>query len=125
MPDFRHSEKTSNPTFGRDPPPSYDQAVGPGLHLIHPADGIRQGRHLAHALHDAGNALRRQGEAVQHGRAHPRLLGGGYVFGVGGQPCLLMVRQDPGDGLQRGVLFRCSGSGEHVGGGLGGSALLL
>ena len=108
-----------------DPPPSDDETVGPGLHLVHPADGVRQGRYLPHAFHDTGDALRRQGQSVQHGRTDPGLFRGGHVLGVGLQPLGLVLGQGVRNSGQSCVFSGCTGGGEHIGGLLGRLALLL
>ena len=107
------------------PPPADDKAVGPGFHLVHSADGIRKGSHLPHAVHDACHPFRRQGQPVQHGGAHPRLLRGGHVFCVGGEPLCLPLCQNVRNGIQRRVFPGRPGGGQNVGGGLCRLSLLL
>src|SRR5690606_29046028 len=53
-------------------------------HALNLADRVRQGRHLAQAFDHAVDYLRRQRQAVDHGRLQTAGAGGGQIQFVGG-----------------------------------------
>ena len=89
-------------------------ALDPSNHL---ALRVRQLHHLPHALGHAGDALRRQGQTVDH-HAAVAVLRGLHVLPVGGEDVLLLAEEPFGDALQSGVLA-FSGCGEGRQRGLG------
>ena len=80
---------------------------------------------MAHGVHDAADALRGQGQAVQHGRAHPVFLGGGDIQLIGVQPLALAGRQNIRDGGKGFIFLGGPGGCQDPGGFLGKGALVF
>lgn len=91
-------------------------------HALNLADRVRQGRHLAQAFDHAVDHLRRQRQAVDHGRLQTAGAGGSQVQFVGGGQLGAGGVEGIGSGLQRAILLRGAGTGEHPGGLAGGLA---
>ena len=86
-------------------------------HALDLADRVRQGGDLAQAFDHRVDHLRRQRQAVDHGRLQTIGAGSGQIQLVGGGQLAAGGIEGVGGSLQRMVLLRGAGSGEHPRGG--------